>query len=102
MGNGLTGAGGAVRAGALANPRFTCEQKMRLCLRLCFSTVALLIAVLPAAAGVVITIDESMQRMTVAVDGTTRHFVRPNNARVPSAMRGQALAEINRVGGSAT
>ena len=37
-----------------------------------FATVALLIAVLPAAAGVVITIDKSIQRMTVAVDGTTR------------------------------
>ena len=36
------------------------------------STLALLIGVLPAAAGVEITIDKSIQRMTVAVDGTTR------------------------------
>jgi L,D-transpeptidase-like protein len=62
--------GSAVPAGALDRP--TCEQKMRLCLRLCFSTLALLIGVLPAAAGVGITIDKSIQRMTVAVDGTTR------------------------------
>ena len=37
-----------------------------------FATVALLISLLPAAADVVITIDKSAQRMTVAVDGATR------------------------------
>src|SRR5437588_6811720 len=37
-----------------------------------FATLALLSAVLPAAADVLITIDKSAQRMTVDVDGATR------------------------------
>lgn len=37
-----------------------------------FATIALLITAISAAADVVITIDKSAQRMTVAVDGTTR------------------------------
>jgi lipoprotein-anchoring transpeptidase ErfK/SrfK len=37
-----------------------------------FATVVLLLAVLPAVADVVITIDKSAQRMTVAVDGAKR------------------------------
>jgi lipoprotein-anchoring transpeptidase ErfK/SrfK len=37
-----------------------------------FAAVVILIALLPAAAGVVITIDKSAQRMTVAVDGANR------------------------------
>ncbi len=42
-------------------------------LRLSFAAVgALLVAVLPVSADVVITIDKSAQRMTVAVDGATR------------------------------
>jgi lipoprotein-anchoring transpeptidase ErfK/SrfK len=36
-----------------------------------FATLALLISLFPAAADVVITIDKSAQRMTVAVDGAT-------------------------------
>jgi lipoprotein-anchoring transpeptidase ErfK/SrfK len=35
-----------------------------------FAAVAVLIALLPAAADVIITIDKSAQRMAVAVDGT--------------------------------
>jgi lipoprotein-anchoring transpeptidase ErfK/SrfK len=37
-----------------------------------FATIAVLVTAISAAADVVITIDKSIQRMTVAVDGTTR------------------------------
>src|SRR5436189_6367467 len=55
-----------------AAPRATAPLFMH-ALRLWFcAAIALVLAALPAAADVVITIDKSAQRMTVAVDGATR------------------------------